>query len=148
MRVVLLLLLVVGCSGRAQDDEIPVPRFHQAPDSALRAFPFTEAVEVGGMLYLSGQVGNLPGTTTLAPGGLDGEAAQALENIKGALERRGSSMAKVVKCTVFLADIGEWARFNEVWRRYFAPPYPARSAFGANGLPLGARLEIECIATK
>ena len=100
------------------------------------------------MLYLSGQVGNLPGTTTLAPGGLDGEAAQALENIKGALERRGSSMAKVVKCTVFLADIGEWARFNEVWRRYFAPPYPARSAFGANGLPLGARLEIECIATK
>jgi 2-iminobutanoate/2-iminopropanoate deaminase len=148
MRLALLFLLVVGCASRGEDDEIPVPRFHLAPDSALRAFPFTEAVEVGGMLYLSGQIGNLPGTTTLAPGGLEGEAAQALENIKGALERRGSSMAKVVKCTVFLADIQEWARFNEVWRRYFAPPFPARSAFGANGLPLGARLEIECIATK
>lgn len=147
MRITLLLLLVAGCAGRAEDDEVPIPRFHPAPDSALRNLPFSEAVEAGGMLYLSGQVGNLPGTTTLAPGGIEGEAAQALQNIKGALERRGSSMANVVKCTVFLADIGEWARFNDVWRRFFSPPYPARSAFGANGLPLGARLEIECIAT-
>jgi 2-iminobutanoate/2-iminopropanoate deaminase len=148
MRYTLLLLLAAGCVGRVVDEAFPTPRFHPAGDSALRNFPFSEAVEVGGLLYLSGQIGNLPGSTSLAPGGLEGEAAQTLENIKAILERRGSSMAKVVKCTIFLADMGEWGRFNVVWRRYFSAPYPARSAFGANGLALGARVEIECIAAR
>jgi 2-iminobutanoate/2-iminopropanoate deaminase len=148
MRYTLLLLLVAGCAGRVADEALPTPRFHPAGDSALRNFPFSEAVEVGGLLYLSGQIGNIPGSTSLAPGGLEGEAAQTLENIKAILERRGSSMAKVVKCTIFLADMGEWGRFNVVWRRYFSAPYPARSAFGANGLALGARVEIECIAAR
>ena len=82
----------------------------------------------------------------LAPGGARGQAKQTLENIKSVLERHGASMAQVAKCTVFLADIADWPAVNEVYRDFFEAPYPARSALGANGLALGAALEIECIA--
>lgn len=108
--------------------------------------PFSSAVRVGNTLYLSGNIGNVPGTLDLAPGGIQAETRQTLDNIKAVLEQFGSSMDKVVKCTVFLADIGEWGLMNEVYRTYFKNP-PARSALGASGLALDARLEIECIAT-
>ena len=108
--------------------------------------PFSEAVRVGNTVYLSGQVGIAPGTMKLVPGGMKEEARQTMENIKASLEANGYSMRDVVKCTVMLADIGEWAAFNEVYRTFFASPYPARSALGANGLALGARVEVECIA--
>ncbi len=76
--------------------------------------PFSEAVRVGDMLYLSGQLGNLPGSTELAPGGIEGEARQTMDNIKAILECYGSSLDRVVKCTVMMADIAEWSAFNEV----------------------------------
>ena len=109
--------------------------------------PFSEAVRVGDMLYLSGQLGILPGTTDLAPGGIEGESRQAMENIKSVLERNGSSMDKIVKCTVMIADIAEWPAFNEVYVTYFPGPKPARSAFGAAGLALNGRVEVECWAS-
>ncbi len=108
--------------------------------------PFSSAVRVNSTLYLSGNVGNMPGTLDLAPGGIQGETRQTLDNIKAVAEKFGSSMDKVVKCTVFLADIAEWGAMNEVYKTYFKNP-PARSALGANGLALNARVEIECIAT-
>lgn len=108
--------------------------------------PFSEAVRVGNTVYLSGQVGIAPGTMKLVPGGMKEEARQTMENIKASLEANGHTMRDVVKCTVMLADISEWAAFNEVYRTFFAPPFPARSALGANGLALGARVEVECIA--
>ncbi len=108
--------------------------------------PFSSAVRVDNTLYLSGNVGNLPGTLDLAPGGIAGETKQTLDNIKAVAERFGSSMNKIVKCTVFLADIAEWGAMNEVYKTYFKNP-PARSALGASGLALNARVEIECIAT-
>ena len=108
--------------------------------------PFSEAVRVGDMLYLSGQIGVLPGTFKLAEGGIRGETEQTLENIKTSLQAHGYSLADVVKCTVMLADIKEWAAFNEVYTRYFSPPYPARSAFAASGLAVNARVELECMA--
>ena len=110
--------------------------------------PFSEAVRVGSTLYLSGQIGIQPGTLNLAAGGIQAEARQALENIRTTLETHGYSMRDVVKCTVMLADIAEWASFNEVYKTYFAPPYPARSALGANGLAMGARVEVECLAVR
>jgi reactive intermediate/imine deaminase len=110
------------------------------------AMPFSDAVRAGGMLYLSGKLGNLPGTSELAEGGIQGETRQALENIKASLERHGSGMDRVVKCTVFLADIDEWAAMNEVYKTYFPENRPARSALGASGLALDARVEIECLA--
>lgn len=108
--------------------------------------PFSEAVRVGDVLYLSGQIGVLPGTVRLAPGGTREEARQAMENIRTTLEAHGRSMRDVIKCTVMLADMSEWAAFNEVYKTFFSAPYPARSALGANGLALGARVEVECIA--
>lgn len=112
---------------------------------AGQGYPFSESVRVGDLLFLAGQVGE-DGNGQLAPGGIEAEAEQTLKNIGGALERRGLGFEHVVKCTVFLADIDEWGRFNEVYKRFFEAPYPARSALGANGLALGARVEVECIA--
>ncbi len=99
------------------------------------------------MLYLSGQLGNLPGSLELAPGGIEGEARQTRDNIKAILERYGSSLDRVVKCTVMMADIAEWPAFNEVYVTYFPGPKPARSAFAAAGLALGAKVEVECWAS-
>ncbi len=120
--------------------------FLPASSEALRSLPFSEAVRAGDYLFLSGQIGTLPGALQLVPGGINAEAKQAMENIKSALERHGSSLASVVKCTVFLADMAEWPAFNDVYRQYFKGSFPARSALGASGLALGARVEIECIA--
>jgi 2-iminobutanoate/2-iminopropanoate deaminase len=112
-------------------------------------FPFSEAVKVGGTLYLSGQIGLIPGTTSVAPGGMKAEAKQTMENVKTSIEASGYSMTDIVKCTAMLADMSEWSQFNEVYRTYFsAGKYPARSAFGATGLAFNARVELECIAAK
>lgn len=108
--------------------------------------PFSAAVRVGDLLILSGQIGNVPGTTTLAAGGIKAEARQVLENIKHILEANGSSLDRVVKCTVMIADIDEWAAFNEVYVTFFPGPKPARSAFESSGLAYNARLELECWA--
>lgn len=110
-------------------------------------YPFSKAVRVGHMLYLSGDLGIPPGSRTLVEGGIGPETRQTLENIKATLEVHGSSLSEVVKCTVFLADIAEWAAMNEVYKTYFPKNPPARSALGSSGLALGARTEIECIAT-
>lgn len=109
--------------------------------------PFSEAVRVGNTLYLSGQIGYDSETSKLVEGGIAAETRQTMENIKATLERHGSSLAQVVKCTVFLADIKEWAAMNEVYVTYFPTNPPARSALGSSGLAMGARTEIECIAT-
>jgi 2-iminobutanoate/2-iminopropanoate deaminase len=122
------------------------PRFFPLKATEGSSLPFSEAVQLGNVLYLSGQVGNLPGTLTLAPGGIVPESRRALDNIRDVLERHGSSLGNVVKCTVFLADMADWQSFNEVYRAYFSATLPARSALAASGLALGARVELECIA--
>ena len=108
--------------------------------------PFSDAVRVGDLLFLSGQLGTVPDTLELVPGGIRAESKQALENIARILEANGSSLDRVVKCTVMIADIDEWPVFNEVYVTFFPGDKPARSAFGANGLALGGRVEVECWA--
>ena len=109
-------------------------------------YPFSEAVRVGDMLYLSGQIGTRTGSSELVEGGIKAEAKQTMENIRAVLVANGLSLKDVAKCTVMLADIGEWPAFNAVYRDFFEAPFPARSAFGTVGLALGARVEVECWA--
>ena len=123
------------------------PVYLTSETTARMNLPFSDAVRVGHLLFLSGQIGNLPGTTDLAPGGIQGEARQTMENIRTVLEANGSSMDRVIKATVMLADISEWPAFNEVYVTYFPGEKPARSAFAGSGLAFGARCEVEVIAT-
>ena len=108
-------------------------------------FPFSSAIKAGGMIYLSGQVGNLPGSLDM-PEGVAAQTQQAMENIKTVLEAAGASLYDVVKCTVFLDDMENYWPMNEVYASFWDGPPPARSAFGADGLALGALREIECLA--
>jgi len=135
MRHVPFLLLLAACSA---------PSEHLSAPGALG--PYSSGVVAGEEVFLSGKIGNEPGAMKLAPGGIKGETRQALENIKAAVERYGSTMDRVVKCTVFLADMAEWPAMNEVYVTFFPNNKPARSAVGATGLALNARVEIECIA--
>jgi reactive intermediate/imine deaminase len=109
------------------------------------SYPFSPAVRVGNLLFLAGQIGT-DTAGKLVPGGIQAEARQALNNIKDVLQKSGSSLDRVVKCTVFMADMREWPAMNEIYATYFRNHLPARSAFGSTGLALGARTEIECIA--
>ncbi len=141
-------LILAGCAeGEHSDKDDDAPEVEYltggSPDASL---PFSPAVRVGNTLYLSGQIGNLPGTLELAEGGMEGEAHQTMQNIKATLERFGSSLDHVVKCLVMIDDISLWGDFNTVYVQYFPGHKPARSAFGAEGLALGAAVEVECIA--
>ena len=108
--------------------------------------PFSAAVRVGDLLFLSGQIGNVPGTRQLADTGIAGQTRQTFENIKTVLAAAGSSLDRVVKCTVFLVDMRDYAAMNGVYAEYFPKDPPARSTVAGSGLALGARVEIECIA--
>ena len=122
------------------------PDVEYLPFPTKTSLPFSAAVRVGNMLYLSGQMGT-DESTTLVPGGIEAETRQTLANMKAILERHGSSLDRVVKCTVMMADMAEWPAMNVVYVQHFPLHLPARSAFGASSLALGGRVEIECIAT-
>jgi len=117
-------------------------------DGALAGqhLPFSEAVRVGWTLYLAGQIGT-DSTGHLVPGGIQPETRQVLTNISRVLQAHGSSLDRVVKCTVMMADMKEWPAMNQVYATFFPEHFPARSAFGTTGLARDARVEIECIAT-
>lgn len=140
---ILFITTLISCQPKSQEDI----KFSSSEEFKKANLPFSEVVIVGNMMFLSGQVGSSPeDPMILVDGGIKNEARQALENIKSVLERNGATMQNVVKCTVMLADISEWAEFNSVYIQYFPNDKPARSAFGTSGLALGARVEIECIA--
>lgn len=124
----------------------PKVEFHALAGMEERNLPFSEAVRVGDLLLLSGMLGFDAATGELVDGGIQPQTRATLQQIKSTVERHGSSMDRVVKCTVFLADMADWPAMNEVYVQFFPGNKPARSALGANGLALGARVEIECIA--
>lgn len=144
-RISTCLVAILGlCSALAAAADRPRPEFLNTKESLERGLPFSEAVRAGDFLFLAGQIGDKDGK--VVPGGIAPEARQTLQHIKDVLERNGSSLSDVVKCTVFLADIAEWPAFNTVYREFFKQPFPARSALAASGLAMGARVEVECIA--
>src|SRR5579872_3606798 len=121
-----MLLLFAIAGANAQEKQKPEVEYLDLP--APNTYPFSGAVRVGDVLYLSGALGNDPATKKLVPGGIEAETKQTLENIKATLERNGSDLDHVVKCTVFMADIQEWPRMNEIYEKYFLQHFPARSA--------------------
>jgi 2-iminobutanoate/2-iminopropanoate deaminase len=121
--------------------------FYNSPAAAAAKLPFSQAVRVGDVLYMSGAIGVLPGKMELTPGGIEPEAKQMMENIGEVLKANGLTFDDLFKCTAMLADMSKWGAFNKIYVTYFKPEHlPARSALGANGLALGAEVELECWA--
>jgi reactive intermediate/imine deaminase len=141
--VVLSSFLLAGCAAAGRPAK--VERFPM-PGDAEGKLPFADEVIAGGFVFQTGKLGFDPATQKLVPGGIQAETRQTMELIKQGFARHGLGMDRVVKCTVFMADMKEWPAMNEIYVQYFEGVKPARSAFGVNGLALGARVEIECLA--
>jgi 2-iminobutanoate/2-iminopropanoate deaminase len=110
--------------------------------------PYSQAVVAGDTVFCAGQVGLDPATGKLVAGGIAAETARVLQNLAAVLEAAGLSLADVVKTTVFVADLTEFATMNEVYGRHFTAPYPARATVQVAALPAGARVEIEAVAVR
>jgi reactive intermediate/imine deaminase len=136
---ILLLTGTAACAGRtAPAAPTPAPGAPPRPTA-----PYEPARRAGSLLFLSGQLGTERGATD----GVQGETRRAMEKVKKLVEDNGSTMDRVVKCNVFLADIAEWGAMNEVYVTFFPNRRPARTALAAGGIPGNGRVEIECIAT-
>ena len=118
-------------------------------DNAPKALgPYSLAIEAGGMVFASGQVPIDPATDQFVEGGIKEQTRQSLTNARNILREAGTDLTHVVKTTVFLSDMDNFAAMNEVYAEFFQQPYPARSAVAVKTLPKGALVEIECIAVK
>lgn len=126
---------------------VAAPEFGTSELTAGLGLPFSEFARAGDLIFLSGMIGMKPGALEIVSGGFDAESHQALANIDLMLRAAGADRTDVLKCTVMLEDMGQWPRFNAIYGEFFGDHKPARSAFGADGLALGAAVEIECIAS-
>ena len=108
--------------------------------------PYSQAIRVGNLIYTSGQIPINPATGAFVEGGIKEQTRQSLTNVKAILEEAGTSMANVVKTTVFMADMNDFADMNAVYAEFFTEPFPARSAVAVKTLPKGALVEIEVVA--
>ena len=118
-------------------------------DQAPKALgPYSQAIEAGGMVFASGQVPIDSATDQFVSGGIKEQTRQSLTNARSILQQAGTDLSHVVKTTVFLADMADFAAMNEVYAEFFSQPYPARSAVAVKQLPKGALVEVECIAVK
>lgn len=120
------------------------PEYLPRSSLAGRPLPFSSAVRIGDILYLSGQMGFREDGTL--PDGMEAQARQTMENIRAVLTSAGLGFSDVFHCTVMLADMSQWGAFNALYLEYFSEPLPTRSAFGASGLALGGLVELECQA--
>jgi 2-iminobutanoate/2-iminopropanoate deaminase len=110
--------------------------------------PYSQGISVDGFVFCSGQIGLDPASGELVPGGVEAEADRALRNLAAVLDAAGLTMADVAKTTLFLADIDDFGRVNEIYARHFPDPQPARSTFAVGALPKGAQVEVEAIARR
>ena len=134
IKMLMLIFLTFGIYGNQYNRLV-------MPSTEENNYPFSDAVKVGNLLFMSGMIGS---DETI--GDLVIETHDIFKQLKAVLAEYDLSYSDVVKCTVFLDDVDQWGKFNSVYTQYFKKPYPARSALGADGLALGASLELECIA--
>ena len=139
------VMAIMAGTASAQGTQRPAVERIGEPMLGEQRLPFSSAVRVGDLLILSGQLGNTPDGKL--PAGMEAQARQAMENIGAVLKGQGLGFGDVVKCTVMLDNMTDWPAFNKVYVTYFPDgKFPARSAFGADGLALGALVEVECWA--
>lgn len=143
--LITICLLAAACQPAGTNDVRAEVEYLQLPGTEDAGLPFSSAVRIDEVLYLSGMIGLEPGTMRVVEGGIEAEARQIMEDMKATLEMFGSSMDRVVKCTVFLADEADRDGFNKIYMSYF-DNLPARSGVTVKGLALGAKAEVECIA--
>lgn len=143
-------LLLAGCIGvvESQDANAPFRRVIATDKAPAALASYSQAIQVGDTLYLAGQIGLDPATRQLVPGGLQAEARRTLDNCRAVLEAAGFTLADVVQVQVFLADVGDYDAFNQVYGGYFPPPAPARAAVAVAALPRGARVEVVMTAVR
>jgi reactive intermediate/imine deaminase len=145
MKAAIALVISLALSTPLMAQARPAIEHLGKPMLGDQRLPFSDAVRVGDMLYLSGEIGRKPDGTL--PAGIEAQARQTMDNIGAKLKEQGLGWGDVVKCTVMLDNMADWPAFNKVYATYFTDgKYPARSAFGADGLALGALVELECIA--
>jgi 2-iminobutanoate/2-iminopropanoate deaminase len=143
--ILLIVFLLIHEKSYAQSKSEII--FHKPENPARASAPFSEAVQVGNLFFLAGQIGMDRAAGKLADGGVQGETEQAIKNIQGVLKFHGLSLDNVVKCTIILSDIDDFKAFNEVYVKYFTKK-PARTTYAAAGLAVGAKIEIDVIAVK
>ena len=129
--------------GRKENEMRKIIHTDQAPKAVG---PYSQAIRTDALLFTSGQIALDPASGKLVEGGIEDQTRQVMANLKAVLEAAGSDFSRVVKATVFLADINDFAAFNAVYAQYFQAEPPARSAFQVAALPLGAQVEIEMVA--
>jgi 2-iminobutanoate/2-iminopropanoate deaminase len=147
-RATVLSTALAACSGQPAREPAGATGDKQiiSPPGATRIAPYSSAVRAGGFVFFSGVIGTLPDSRELAPGGTPGEMRQVFDNLRGIMDAAGVRADDIIKCTVFLADIAEFEAMNEVYGSFFATDPPARTTVGGAALPLGARVELDCIA--
>ena len=146
IKILSILILFSGCSTQTYNDA----EYFVSEKSKELNFPFSDASIVGNIIYVSGQVGSVPGTRQIVDGGINAETIQILNNIEMILNDLGSNSDKIFKCLCMLEDINDYTEMNKAYTMFFngRSNLPSRSTFAGSGLALGAKIEIECWATK
>ena len=139
----LLIMVIAGCAMEAQDREVIA-----TPNAPEAIGPYSQAVRVGNRLYLSGQLGMVPGTGKFAEGGFEAQARQALTNQKAVLEAAGFSIADVVQCQVFVQDMDDYKHFNGIYTEFFKEDFPARAVVEVSRIPADGLVEIMMVAVR
>ena len=147
--VCILLAIAPSCTNNSQNQTSTMKQRINTNNAPAAIGPYSQAIDSGtGLIFVSGQLPIDPATGAFPEGGVKEQTRQSLTNAKAILEAAGLSLANVVKTTVFLADMGDFAAMNEVYAEFFAEPFPARSAVAVKTLPKNALVEVECIAAR
>jgi len=144
--ILTMAFLAIGIQSARSQEQLKIV-FHESHEVKKRTAPFSDVVEAGNLFFLAGQIGMDHGTRTMVEGGIMTETERTINNIKDVLQHHGLSLNNVVKCTVILSTMDDFASFNEVYSKYFTKK-PARTTFAASGLARNAKVEIDVIAVK
>jgi 2-iminobutanoate/2-iminopropanoate deaminase len=144
--LLMMVFLALGIQSASSQEPSKII-FHESHEVKKRTAPFSDVVEAGNLFFLAGQIGMDHGTRTMVEGGVQVETEQAINNIREVLQQHGLSLNNVVKCTVILSSMNDFAAFNEVYSKHFTKK-PARTTFAASGLARNAKVEIDVIAVK